>query len=714
VTSAAKRPIKPLTVLGLLWVFALGLPGGNALAQTNDFGVGGVLDVPSARSPDEDTFSVTISRRDVADIYGISYQVLPRLEASFRYTIFNARLKSKIPGVKCAANVFDICDGLRDRSFEVKLQLLEESDLLPEVQVGIRDLLGTGAWGGEYVVANKQFGNLDVSAGIGWGRLAERSVTKNPMRYISDRFSNREGFTGLGGEFSVKSYFRGPDIGAFGSVRYSLPQWRVDLLAAYNSDSYARERALGTFDSADPLSVGIEWEATPGVRLTASWQQGNNLALKLSAALDTGAEAPRKPPNGFGATDNLAAINNRDKTFGWFPRMAGDAEASGVLLRALREEGDGILRMRYSNMTYQMEADAIRRIMDLVELYAPRTVHTVELTGDSLALPTHTVRIARSARNRALYELMPPTITIDRPVEIERPTQLRKFKYPNADYSAGIDLRTYLFDPDSPLLVRPSINVRGAVDFGGGWGLDGEWVQSLSNQFDRIKRDGNSQLPPVRTDLKRYLQEGDSGIERLAIVQRGKLGRDLYYQAFGGILEEMYSGVGAEVLWRRADLPFAVGVNVIAVQQREFDKMFGLRDYKTVIGHVSGYWATGFHNFDLAVHAGRYLAKDIGATFEIQKRFANGWSVGAFATLTDVPFEVFGEGSFDKGLIFRVPLDSYTRRNSRGAFRTILRSINRDGGRMIENWSGQLWESMRPTHGDMLENSRDRMVPDND
>jgi hypothetical protein len=168
------------------------------------------------------------------------------------------------------------------------------------------------------------------------------------------------------------------------------------------------------------------------------------------------------------------------------------------------------------------------------------------------------------------------------------------------------------------------------------------------------------------------------------------------------------------VLWRRADLPFAVGVNVIAVQQREFDKMFGLRDYKTVIGHVSGYWATGFHNFDLAIHAGRYLAKDIGATFEIQKRFANGWSVGAFATLTDVPFEVFGEGSFDKGLIFRVPLNSYTRGNSRGAFRTILRSINRDGGRMIENWSGQLWESMRPTHGDMLENSRDRMVPDHD
>jgi hypothetical protein len=51
---------------------------------------------------------------------------------------------------------------------------------------------------------------------------------------------------------------------------------------------------------------------------------------------------------------------------------------------------------------------------------------------------------------------------------------------------------------------------------------------------------------------------------------------------------------------------------------------------------VSLYWATPWRGFDVAVHAGRYLAKDIGATLEIQKRFSNGWSVGAFATLTTV------------------------------------------------------------------------------
>jgi hypothetical protein len=564
-------------------------------------------------------------------------------------------------------------------------------------------------WSGEYLVGSKRFGNLDLSAGVGWGRFAERAVMHNPLLELSDRFAVREGSSGLGGQFSLKSYFRGPDIGAFGSVRYSIPAWRLDLLAAYNSDSYAREVALGTIAPPDAVSFGFEWEATPGVRLALSRQQGG-IAFKLSAALDTGVSSPRKPPNGFGAWGRAAPAQKVEPAQGWFPRMAGDAEASGVLLRSMQVGEDGTLRLRYSNMAYQVEADAIDRVMHLVDQYAPRSVQSVELTGDSLGLPTHTVRIARSYGDRDLAGLLPPVITVDRPVEIAQPSETRSFRYPNGALGAGLGARTYLFDPDAPFLYQVSLNLTGVADLGSGWNVDGTWVQNLKSQFGRIQRDGDSLLPPVRTDLRRYLQEGKSGIDRLVVVKRGKIGRDLYYQTFGGILEEMYSGVGGEVLWRRADSPFAFGANLMAVRQREYDKMFGLRQYQTVTGHVSAYWATGFHNFDVALHAGRYLAKDVGATLEIQKRFANGWSVGAFATLTDVPFDVFGEGSFDKGLIFRIPFDVYGPRNTQGGYRAIIRSINRDGGRMIDNWPGALWESMRGTHGDMLERNQDRMV----
>jgi hypothetical protein len=685
-------------------------------AQVNDFGVGGILDIPSARMNEENELTVTYSRKDVADIYAIGYQVLPRVEASFRYTIFNARGISPIPGEECIFGSGGIgrCDDLRDRSFEVKVKLLDETERLPQVAVGIRDLLGSGMWDAEYLVASKNIGNrLDVTVGMGWGRLAERPSGRNPLISLSGKFEDRPPVEGLGGEVSFGRFFRGPNIGMFGGVRYKVPELGVDFLANYNSDSYAREIALGTITDAQPVSFGIEWQAARGVRLTASWQQGNQFGLKLSASLNTGQSSPSKRPNGFGAERvPLAPPAEFERGVEWWPRLVKDAEASGVLVREVKESPEGRLQVRYANQAFQEEADAIRRVLTLTELYAPTRITEVTATGESMGLPTHAVRYRRPDLESPALLQQPGRIELLRPQSIESPEHVRDFQYPNIGMSLGASARFYIFDPEFPLLYQVSANLDASVDFGGGWSVSGRWVQNIKSQFDRIYRDGASQLPPVRTELRNYLQQGKSGIDNLALVKRGALREDVFYQFYGGILEEMYSGVGGEILWRPFDQPFAIGANLNGVRQREYDKGFGLRDYKTVTGHVSLYWATPWYNFDVAVHAGRYLARDIGATLEIQKRFSNGWSVGAFATLTDVPFEVFGEGSFDKGLIFRIPFDLYSTRNTRGAYRTIIRSINRDGGRMLDNWPGALWENMRGTMADQLRRNEHRMLPE--
>ena len=135
-------------------------------AQVNDFGVGGILDIPSARMQPENTFTTAYSRKDVADIYTLGFQAAERLELSFRYTIFNAREYSPIPGTRCVANA-EYCDGIRDRSFEARYRLFDETDVRPAVVVGIRDLLGTGQWGAEYLVASKRYGHLDLTLGLG-------------------------------------------------------------------------------------------------------------------------------------------------------------------------------------------------------------------------------------------------------------------------------------------------------------------------------------------------------------------------------------------------------------------------------------------------------------------------------------------------------------------------------------------------------------------
>ena len=53
---------------------------------------------------------------------------------------------------------------------------------------------------------------------------------------------------------------------------------------------------------------------------------------------------------------------------------------------------------------------------------------------------------------------------------------------------------------------------------------------------------------------------------------------------------------------------------------------------------------------------GKYLAGDLGTTVELSRTYSNGVKFGFFASFTDVSSEQFGEGSFDKGIFFNIPI----------------------------------------------------------
>ena len=218
-------------------------------------------------------------------------------------------------------------------------------------------------------------------------------------------------------------------------------------------------------------------------------------------------------------------------------------------------------------------------------------------------------------------------------------------------------------------------------------------------------------LPKVRSDVVKYLVEGDTGLDSLFLEKRGTVFKGLHYRAFGGVLEDMYSGVGGEVLFQPFQSRLAYGVSANWVRKRAYDKSFKHLDYQTTTGFASVYWASPFYNFDVAVHAGKYLAKDTGATLEIRRTFSNGWMVGLWATRTDVSAEDFGEGSFDKGMFFKIPFDGLFGRNTRGAYSTRIRPIQRDGGARLENFSGNIWWDIRGARYDAFSDLTTRMVP---
>ncbi|MEM1385209.1 MAG: YjbH domain-containing protein, partial [Pseudomonadota bacterium] len=240
-----------------------------------------------------------------------------------------------------------------------------------------------------------------------------------------------------------------------------------------------------------------------------------------------------------------------------------------------------------------------------------------------------------------------------------------------------------LFDPDQPLQADLSLAGDVKVEVLPGLSFAAAAQGRLVGQLDGLEAESTSELPAVRSDIAEYLDEGDPAITRLTADYVTKLDNALYARFSAGMLERMFGGFSTELLWKPAAQSWGVGGEINFVRQRDFSGFFGFQNFNQVTGHVSVYWDTGFYGITAQVDGGRYLAGDYGGTLTLSRRFANGWELGAFATFTDVPFDEFGEGSFDRGIILTIPFNWVLPYESRSELRTVLRPLTVDGGQRL-------------------------------
>ena len=124
-----------------------------------------------------------------------------------------------------------------------------------------------------------------------------------------------------------------------------------------------------------------------------------------------------------------------------------------------------------------------------------------------------------------------------------------------------------------------------------------------------------------------------------------------------GILEDMYTGVGLEYLFFNNNLNYSFGFEIFDVSKRDYKMRFGKTNYSNTMITANIYYKN--YNripFDMKLSFGEYLAGDEGATIDFSRSFNNGTKFGIFATFTDVSSDDFGEGSFDKGVYFNIPI----------------------------------------------------------
>ena len=662
-------------------------------------GVTGLIDMPSGESQPDGAFSVTRSVFGPIGRTTLTFQITPRFSGSFRYTSFR-KWDEVIPS-PLATNL--------DRSFDLRYQLLRETDYLPAVTVGIQDIIGTGLMAGEYIVATKSVGEkVKVSAGLGWGRFGSYGSIGAPFgpRPVAE--------VGLGGKPRLGEWFKG-DVAPFAGVEWQITK-RIGFKAEYSSDIYSAEAGFRqTFERKSPFNFGFEYQAADVLRVGVYSLYGSEIGLSAQIILD-----PKRSLTGGQLGAGPLPIKNRPGSAGWSDdtvfepgsvtktrdRLQKLLAVDGIVIESFAMT-NGSAQLRIRNTRLDSGPQAIGRTSRAMASVLPASVETFEIVPVSDGLALSKVVIRRADLEELEFspnqdtEMLARTQIIALPGQLPAGAVMGKGRYPKFDWGLAPYVRTALFAPDNPLRIDVGVRANLRYDIAPGLVFSGTVTKKFLGNLDGSTRVSNSVLQHVRSDSAIYDRKGDPAIETLTFAWYTKPSPDLYSRVTVGYLERMFGGVSAELLWKQVDKPYALGVEVNYVKQRNFDQLLGFQDYSTITGHVSGYY--DFSNgFQAQLDVGRYLAGDVGATLSIDRQFANGWKIGAYATLTDVPFDDFGEGSFDKGIRIEIPYAWALGKQTRKKYKTTIQPILRDGGARLAV-DGRLYETVREYHVDDLD-----------
>ena len=658
--------------LGVLHILSdsLGSVQAQEITQIHvgNFGLPGLVDLPTAQTLPDGELIITQQLHESLARTGASFQLLPNLGVSFRYSGHGKN------GTEANGRVN------HDRSFDAHLTLLREGTYHPGIAVGLRDFIGTGWYSSEYFVATKSVGNFEFTGGLGFGRLAGRHSFENPFAFLGGNFTTRERNRrsgDRGGTLGNINWFQG-NAAVFGGVAYHLGE-QTTLVAEYTSDSMQRESSYSEIKT--PWNVGATYRVNDTLSLAAQYLHGSTVSVTANIALN-----PKRPPNDAGRETAPVPMRIRG---GGARRVMRTDEATirkvfaveGFEIISMKDRGNYI-RLDLKNEQYRSTAQALGRAAATLQRFTSDATKSAVITfhEKGLQAASYTIDLERVTDAQFGVETAQKSIISAQDVEILRSSDLSGNKI---NWNLGPYITHRLFNPDLPLSAELGAELSAKYEFTPRLSIDGALRKSILTNLTENNRAGHGKsrgIPRTQSDWGLYDIHGQGGhIHRLSFNYYDTVAPAMFARAHVGLLEPFWAGLGGEVLYMPVNSPFALGFDVHRVRKRDYEMRFEMQNYQITTGHVSAYFDAG-RMFDLEINAGRYLAGDWGVTTRVSRQFANGWEVGGYATITDVPFSDFGEGSFDKGIYLRVPMDWLTGNPDRSRRYFEIRPITKDGG----------------------------------
>ncbi|MFM1908894.1 MAG: hypothetical protein RLZZ591_2571 [Pseudomonadota bacterium] len=642
--------------------------------SSSDWGDIGLLQTPTARMAPVGDARVHFSGVWPYTRGTVMLQPLEWLGGGFRYTDVDNRLYGP--------QDFSGNQSYKDKSLDFKLRLNQESAYLPEVAFGVRDLGGTGLFSSEYLVVSKRWGDLDFSLGLGWGYMAGRGNVKNPLSVFDKSFDQRQNDIGLGGTANTGAFLHGRSA-LFGGVQWQSPYQPLTLKLELDGNNYQHEPQANNQAVRSSFNVGAVYQYSPNIAVSMGLERGNRImwGLTLHGGLNQ-LQSPkvldRSPPvvlpvapAAVPATGRDASIADMQLFTGWQVRhFEHQASSTSVVL-----EVDTALYVQ----------ERLDRLLRVLHRDSPASSRSFSISLLQQGLPMQQIVVNRGEWVSRHVAPQPPEMRLPYAQvspgvpalpAVAQNTQVRR----GLDVEVGPSFNQVLGGPDGFVLYQLGVQGNAQYRFDDSTWFYGAFNARLLDNFDQFTYTAPSNVPRVRTHQREYVTTSRFTLPVMQVTHVQDLGQGHYASVYGGMLESMFGGVGAEWLYRPWRAPIAVGVDVNHVRQRDFRQNLAFRNYAVNTGHATLYWDTGWNDIQVKISAGQYLAGDVGATLDVKRFFSNGVSLGGYATKTNLSAAQFGEGSFDKGLYVNIPFDAMLPRSTAGNANIAWSPLTRDGG----------------------------------
>ena len=668
-------------------ILSAGAHAADPVALPSATGQTGLVSMPDARFAPDGTWRTGMSYLKPYQSLWSGLTAMPWLEGSFRFT--RIMYVPAFSGTPTDPNYGKDYGDYKDKQFDLKLRAFPERGWMPQIALGVQDVMGTGLFTAYYAVASKQVGEFDLTLGYGTERID----------------------------------------GAFGGLRWSPKAWKNwSLVAEYDAFNYAQDHQAQQSGAA-----AYKKGPAAGVEYRSEWWGAKAYAAHGEAGVNAWVSVPLQAKEFVPKIDEPPAytkINPRPTEAQW----ATDSAHRLRLERALYAQDFSDLRITYENGRLEATLSNTRiasmpraagRAARTMLSFAPLEVRELRITYVQASLPFATYSFIHVPTLQRYFNGMTTRQSLAQTVSIEYAKPQEDAKQEEADKNEALAASeeplpgTLLVGLDAPQLfqlrhdnllggigrIRPSFSgffndPSGAFKYD--LSLLGTWDRALARHtffnsevkltlyenVSDVTQPSNSTLPHVRTDVAEYKRGNDFKLMRALLQQYYQPAPRVYARASAGFYEEMYAGAGGQALYLSKDGGWSADLAVDALRQRDFEGWFGFQDYTTVTAIASLNYRMTL-GVTATLRAGRFLAKDDGVRMEIKRRFNSGFEVGAWYTVTNGN-DITSPGTpdnpyYDKGIFMQMALNTMLTKDTRATANFSLAPWTRDVGQMVQS-----------------------------